>query len=333
MAASRVLPCLLTLLPACTGSLFQIKKELGAEAIHGIPFHVHEAADRYTSIYAEEWLELTVSVTRRSSSQGEGNRGSTKPASPAATEYTAVAKRYITSSACAHAIVGQVSGIAIPEEGYTYIKDTLTKADSPSPLNLQSHCDGNILLNPPAQVEFKTVGSPQGRAILVGTSVDRFTRVAQQHYYLNVSKAWEGVTSGGIELGPDGTLSKAQASVEDKTLSTALSSLPIKEAFSSVLGLPTAQPTEQSANSLAVTKLELVLVPESRLYVLSKTQPAGGISPLPLKGSDAGVAFSVTIKRSNSIEKKEAKSSDPKVEFSGTVQLPKPSDSSGGPTK
>lgn len=57
------------------------------------------------------------------------------------------------------------------------------------------------------------------------------SELSDSRYYINTRRPWIGSANATIDLAPDGTMTKAQSSVEDKTVETLLSVLPITSFF------------------------------------------------------------------------------------------------------
>lgn len=57
------------------------------------------------------------------------------------------------------------------------------------------------------------------------------SELSESQYYINTRRPWIGTASATIELATDGTMTKAQSEVEDKTIETILSVLPITSFF------------------------------------------------------------------------------------------------------
>ncbi len=77
--------------------------------------------------------------------------------------------------------------------------------------------------------------APYGRTI--ENTVVVASELSDTQYFINTRRPWIGTASATIKLAPDGTMTEAVAEVEDKTVETLLSVLPITDFFTRQWGL------------------------------------------------------------------------------------------------
>jgi len=109
------------------------------------------------------------------------------------------------------------------------------------------------------------------------------SELSESQHYINTRRPWIGTASATIELAPDGTMTKAQSEVEDKTVETILSVLPITSFFTRQWNLgesdaaaaaiaPSDSNLRQASSALRQPrpKIELKLEPVTWTYVLRR---------------------------------------------------------------
>lgn len=170
-------------------------------------------------------------------------------------------------------------------------------------------------------------------------------------YYLNVRKPWIGSASATAELAADGTLTKGQAEVEDKTAETILGMLPAKELLQALgtkgIGFDAeGKVIPLDAKKRAPALLQLTIESDAVRHTFAKAGPIAGGSDEPTRecppafrltpadlpaagpvtgqGTSAPTANATTYRRELPGAKKESEKQNNEVTVSGTITLPKP---------
>jgi hypothetical protein len=140
-------------------------------------------------------------------------------------------------------------------------------------------------------------------------------------HYINVKKPWIGSASATAKLNKDGTLAESAAEVEDKTVETILSALPLKEVLLGAIGgggdsaALILGGAKQTPVQLAVTQLRFK-------HVLSRTEKAG--PPCAAKSPIAMTDQSANRRRDAvADEGGKAKEDENAIGVSGKIVLPK----------
>ncbi len=132
-------------------------------------------------------------------------------------------------------------------------------------------------------------------------------------YYLNSSVPLVGSATTSFELSSDQTLTKGSATVEDKTLSTILSALPLKELVAKGLGI---QNVDAAPSDWVVELAVEAFVVEA--YRVRKLLAVGQELPKPITWKEhEGAGFEWELVTQSGSDSKDA------FKFSGTVTPPK----------
>lgn len=144
-----------------------------------------------------------------------------------------------------------------------------------------------------------------GRAIQNDVVV--VSELSESQYYINTRRPWIGSANATIDLAADGTMTKAQAEVEDKTVETILSVLPITTFFTkqwNLAGADAAQAAVAGKDSKAYAHIslqgrpkptiELKLEPVTWTYVLRRRLAKGASAAIALTYPDTGCAAATT---------------------------------------
>lgn len=256
-------PCLL-MAASCGGHVFDVKSSASTN-LPGIPFVPLEIVETTTVVDTEAWTEIKVTRMIRPPSKAEGRK-----VAPA-TDENLEAKpfvRYVLSDECVQAVQDRLSIAASPDDGWTEIKGLLGLEGN---YITEAGCSlGVVKLSPPTPVDFTTCDLPKGRIpVMQRVSLTRTIHAEPafgRMYYINVDRAAAGTSSGTFKLNDKGMLTDATGSVESKTLETILNALPVKEAVSSLLGLPSTKAAEAAKEKPILVKLKLDVVPVTRAY-------------------------------------------------------------------
>jgi len=289
---------------ACGGNLYSVNS-----SGEGIPFHPVEQYAVTTNVYKEDvhTLEVTLQIL--------------KGGDPKVVLREVSEQVHTSDGQCASDLVAAFSKGDSAVEGYLAFRAVRSQkscaAAQATPLRQRSWQDMKaIVAQPNAWIAQQT---------------DHRTRLSKQALYINVSKAAIGTTSGTVKLNEKGQLTEAAASSDDKTASTIIEAvgalaelasgqLPIKDLLLDKWGLTPAD--TQKAQTFTGTgtppkaedvRATLKYSYRPRLY--SVECEVG-------KACDPPVAFSMTEIGGIAVDKKEADGG--KVEFSGSVKLPKP---------
>ena len=147
--------------------------------------------------------------------------------------------------------------------------------------------------------------------------------------YLNVSRPWIGSVNATTEVAGDGTLTKAEAKIEDKTLETFLSLIPVKEVLQKQAGLaPEDSKQFMRLDGGAEITLQFTLEQVSIKHTWTKALPLKGPSlaecqaDAPLKATEIGVAY----RRETEAKEKEKADEGNTIGITGRITLPKKED-------
>lgn len=146
-------------------------------------------------------------------------------------------------------------------------------------------------------------------------------------FYFNGTRPAIGSASVSTEIGPDGTLAKASAETEDKTLETLLALIPVSEYLSSKLIPTDADPAALIAGEPRLYRAEFKSEPLPVLHTLSRTtqlpqlaQPCAHADPI-LPTTTEGVTYARTA-GGTPVAKADAPSNT--VGITGQIVLPPP---------
>ncbi len=142
-------------------------------------------------------------------------------------------------------------------------------------------------------------------------------------YYYNVKRPILGSVTASSELSSDGTLSKATATIEDKTLQAFLDLIPVKDVVSTAakgaLGIAATD------GGTALLTLKLTIEPQTyqyTLYTIGSINPSSPCAkPGPALTATEDVNFARTVLSATDDSKKDDIAK--KVKFSGSVDVPK----------
>jgi hypothetical protein len=117
-------------------------------------------------------------------------------------------------------------------------------------------------------------------------------------YFYNVNKPITGPASAEIDLSNEGILSKASGQVEDKTLPTILSALPISDLIKAGVAVAYVRPGPPQPAGAGKYKLDLQI--QTRIYKHTRSQAEPGAtipcSPTPmLVGADGSKDYNFTV--------------------------------------
>lgn len=119
----------------------------------------------------------------------------------------------------------------------------------------------------PSTIPFGSLG-PEDR-ILAGKSSDPFPYVDySEQYYLNAKVPWSGSANIDAKLATDGTLTEASGQVQNSTLQTILSSLPVSSLITGGLGIGGTKDISTTAGS--IQGFQLTITTGGYLHTLSQ---------------------------------------------------------------
>jgi hypothetical protein len=176
-----------------------------------------------------------------------------------------------------------------PRDEYQSVLDVFTKLDGINPLEFDTT---KILV--PGSKEEKEV-------LLVSNSVvpERYV-AANAVFYYNVKKPWNGTANAEIDLSSEGILNKVSGQVEDKTLATILSALPISDLIKAGAGLKAAGFDLTTTTPAPAGKYKLDLQIQTRIYKHTRSASVAGATPpcspeTSLVGADGTTPFNFTV--------------------------------------
>ncbi len=146
------------------------------------------------------------------------------------------------------------------------------------------------------------------------------------HYSLNQRRPLAGSASADFKLNSDGTLSEAQAQVQDDTLTTILGTLPLSDLIKSAAGI-----TSKTGNAEAqvAEPVKFSLEQEERLWVTTYSETTDYKANCPVgaaltEKAGVGVAkMDIGAKDLGVKTEGDKKSDDSSIGVSGTISLPK----------
>jgi hypothetical protein len=173
-------------------------------------------------------------------------------------------------------------------------------------------------------ISFDPATLPMGTGRLTANTVEHIVVTDySRRMYLNSGKSWPGSSKLAAEFSPDGTLSKADASVESKPteVATAISSLfPATSVFSALLKVDKADAMLEEEPSYTI-ELKLEVSPTGFQDDYSLVVRDTSVKEFrPLDDTQLGVS---KVRRSLPDGPKESKKDDaPRIGFEGSVVLP-----------
>jgi len=198
----------------------------------GVPFYVKTAVCRHQTVYDEPHFTVTLILEQQFSPDPEK-----------AGRWEETGRESVTLS-LGGLNAAQSAGLLAPgnerevKEHFASLRGGVTSGTYP----------------PPAMVS-STTGLPSNAAdyALVANRSDPEVIVDYSRmFYVNTRRtSWSGSTNATVELAPDGTLSKAEASLEDTTLKTVLEALPVSAFASKILHLTTPAEIEKASDEQA----------------------------------------------------------------------------------
>lgn len=155
------------------------------------------------------------------------------------------------------------------------------------------------------------------------TKPDRFVDYTNVHY-VNVKKPLMGSASAAAKLNADGTLAESAAEVEDKTVETLLSAVPVSEILLGAVGSGGAADFLPSIAGMDPTKgrpLQLVVTPTRFKHTLTKTER--GDVPCVAKPQIKLTDETANKRREAVNDGDKAKEDENTIGVSGKIVLPK----------
>jgi hypothetical protein len=146
-------------------------------------------------------------------------------------------------------------------------------------------------------------GSLEGQEVLLATNSiapERYVDANTVLYY-NVKKPWSGTANAEIDLNAEGILSKASGQVQDNTLATILSALPISDLIKGASGfgaMAALQIAPATMNNKTTYKLDLQIQTTIYKHTHSKvdsTEKPPCSSVATLVGADGKIDFNFTV--------------------------------------
>lgn len=287
MTRCRTTALVVTCLCFCgCGSSLRIAK-FDPNKPQGLPFFVKEGVCVHQTIYATRYWRLTLKVT------GESGVG---------TE--------------------EVLNISAPDHSghdFNALLHELEKAspDSDSVTNAWTSLKRN---------QFDPWSQTEGQVVLDNSTALTSVVDYSARYSINVKRPLAGSASADFKLGPDGTLNEASGQIQDNTLSTIVSALPISTLVTSAAGIATKTGAAANEPAKAVT---FSLTQEERYVktIYSKSVVASDSicsvakqlteadQNISTSKSDVGASSNLTSGQNNDSNT---------ITVAGTIKLPKP---------
>jgi hypothetical protein len=295
MASAIYLSVFLMLGCACGGPVFKVTSNDNG----GIPFYTIEQYDVVTKIRRQAWYELQLETKF-------GTDGA-----PHVVRVKYFLEQNKENEPCLEAMVGKFVSGRTASESYKSFETE----------RAGTTCKGNVKISPPDVLNDASVDVLP----LLAELHERKNRPKNELSYINVSGRQAGTASATIKLAPNGTLTEATGSVEDKTAEIAAGAL------TSLAGLVTST---VPINALLMKRWDLTKEEEkAALKSLTGSVPA----PITVVETSLAVAQRSRMylraqkeRDGQLIERRvievtapaDAKDTGKKVDFSGSVKLP-----------
>src|ERR1700735_3956279 len=164
----------------------------------------------------------------------------------------------------------------------------------------------------------------EGEFMLTNTSKVSAVVDYSHPYSLNERRPPSGSVSADYKLSPDGTLSEVQAQIQDTTLSTVLSALPISDLIKSAAGIATKAGAAEAVKPQAV---QLSLEQEERIrtkaYSVTTAYIANCPTGAPITEATPNRSTALADVGSKDIASKaDASKGDSSIGISGTISIP-----------
>jgi len=283
-------------------SVARVSKSTGntTKKQEGIPFYTKVGRYKQTTIFREQWIEATLSLTVR---EPLGAGGNEKPAERPAGQYGYEFK-------------------SLALEKLHTIQESIVKATDDAQV-LKAIADLKALAQDASLSGRDPVGTPVSNTVESIAVVDY-----SQIYYVNAAQPWFGSAGLTSKLNEDGTLTEASLTTESKMGEGIASFLPLKEyltgkfvesakAAGSEALLKTVTPGAQFRAALSLER-KGVAYKFTRLSPKDFCTDAGVCAPIKFD-RDTG-NYTTEDLGGGGPEKKE---NDKSISFSGTVELPK----------
>jgi hypothetical protein len=295
-------------LTACL-SIYDVRKGVevkpGTKKVAGVPFYTRSAECRHKTVWLEPVYTLSLQLQRAPESAG-------KPEPPAE----------------------EIAAMSLGLTAYSQIKQDRERL----PALMRDISTGTLTDAAKAQERFQDLtknlppplrGAQNDFILAANTRTVESAVDYTKPYTYNVRRPWAGTASSTLKLNTDGTLGEATASVEDKTIETLASVLPIKD-FLTAKFIPKAQagsPAAPAGSGTAPT-LRFVLTVRTTVFrhTLSKAEgPASGPSCAPPDvnlgpAPAAGLDYLLEELKDSAPPKAEGKGKT--IELSGQIVLP-----------
>lgn len=173
---------------------------------------------------------------------------------------------------------------------------------------------------------FNPYTQSNGEFLLMNASKVSATVDYAHAYSLNQSKPFAGTVSGDYKLSSDGTLGEVQGQVEDQTLSTILSALPISDLIKSAAGIAAKAGAAEAEKPQTV---HFSLEQEERIRTKTYSRMSAYIVNCPTGNAitDTDTPKSMVLAdigaKEISSSKADTNKTDSSIGISGTISLPK----------
>jgi hypothetical protein len=179
-----------------------------------------------------------------------------------------------------------------PQDSYKLLMDAFADLQEINPLEFDTT---KILVK----------GSSEGQEVLLSSNFvapDRYVDATVVFFY-NVTKPFAGTANAEIDLNDQGILSKASAQIEDKTLATILSALPISDLIKGAVtraSLAKANVPPPPTEKGAAVKYKIDLQLETRIYKHTHSKVDSAEKPpcpasSKLVGADNNTDYNFTV--------------------------------------
>jgi hypothetical protein len=269
---------LLGLCVACAPVLHVYKDEGGKiNPLKGVPFRTKVPQYVQRTVRQETWYEMTISLHETKVSKLDTITSLDSKKDPPKVAVETVEQDTVLRE------------IAVNAKGLQAIRDarnTLLASSNSTAIDAFLEAVDAVAKNP--DYSAPTPETPIGNRTTAVTSNSVTTEwiASDQMHYLNGGLPWFGSASVSTELGPDGSLSKAEGQTESKAGDVIASVLPLKEFFTKRWGLVAPEKTGkallEALTPTTVTDRTIKIAAEERGYFYTVTARfASNPSPFP----------------------------------------------------
>lgn len=296
------------LIAGCGGSLYQVKLKGETKDLDGIPFYIKKARCKQETTYLEPIFEVAL-IEELDAGNAEWKETGQQSIALSLSGFEAA----------------RCQGLFMPDDDQD-LRERFKNLRDPDRYSGRYYPKNSYLPS-----------SPDDYQMISDTAVLETYVDYDQVFYINTKRAWSGSSNATIVLAGDGTLTKAEAKIDDTTFQTVLSVLPVSAYLSKTLGLvsePEVKKALQPEEPPVRTRIRLAV--KSTFYVhtfFRFVYPSGTdpheCKPATLTNQSEGVNYR---RQEHKPAQAEAPKKEPAITFKGSVVLPTPKNAPTAPT-